>query len=116
MQADAESFPALAPSLRKVLASGGPTSLFAGADTSALYAFVLGGVGFGANEFLRRYLSALAGPAQSTLYALQVGTRMDPHPDPMDPHPDPIDALRAADPDRLGHLRGAAVGRARRPP
>jgi len=71
MQVDAEEFPALLPSLRKMWATGGPSALLAGADTSALYAFVLGGVGFGANEFLRRYLSTLAGAAQP-LYALQI--------------------------------------------
>ena len=71
MQVDADAFPALVPSLRKIWASGGPSALFAGADTSALYAFVLGGVGFGANEFLRRYLSMLADAAQP-LYALQI--------------------------------------------
>lgn len=71
MQVDAEAFPALGPSLRKLWASGGAAALFAGAETSALYAFVLGGVGFGVNEFLRRYLSMLAGAAQP-LYALQI--------------------------------------------
>ena len=71
MQVDAKQFPALVPSLRKIWATGGPAALFAGTDTSFLYAFVLGGVGFGANEFLRRYLSALAGASQP-LYALQI--------------------------------------------
>ena len=49
---------------------------------------------FDAQAVLGALVTALAGlafePTHRRLILLpQVGTRMDPHPDPMDPHPDP---------------------------
>ncbi|KOO32382.1 hypothetical protein Ctob_002315 [Chrysochromulina tobinii] len=50
----------------------GLRGLYASFDVTALSGLLLGGCGFGVNEFLRRYISALVGPQAQTLYPLQV--------------------------------------------
>lgn len=72
MQSSPEAYPALRPALGKLWAQGGLPSLYRSVDVTAVAGFLLGGFGFGANEFLRRYLGALGGPQAQLQYSLQI--------------------------------------------
>ncbi len=71
MQAEPAEWDGLGPTLRRLWGEGGLPALYTGVDVVAAYGALLGGVSFGANEFLRRYLSALAGAAQP-IYVFQI--------------------------------------------
>jgi solute carrier family 25 phosphate transporter 3 len=72
MQSDPDAYPATAPALASLWKQGGLPSLYRSWDVTAVGGLFLGGFGFGFNEFLRRYLTGLAGPQAQTLYSLQI--------------------------------------------
>jgi solute carrier family 25 phosphate transporter 3 len=71
MQSRPKEYPALGRGLRRLWAQGGVRTLYTGVDITFLLGFLLGGVGFGANEFLRRELNSMMGDS-APLYALQI--------------------------------------------
>jgi hypothetical protein len=72
MQTSPEAYPALRPAIASLWAQGGLPSLYRSIDVTVVAGFLLGGFGFGANEFLRRYLGALGGPQAQLQYSLQI--------------------------------------------
>jgi len=72
MQSSPEAYPALRPAISSLWAQGGLPSLYRSIDVTAVAGFLLGGFGFGVNEFLRRYLGALGGPQAQAQYSLQI--------------------------------------------
>lgn len=54
MQSSPEAYPALRPAIGSLWAQGGLPSLYRSIDVTAVAGFLLGGFGFGVNEFLRR--------------------------------------------------------------
>jgi hypothetical protein len=72
MQSDQQRYPSLPAALQTLYSESGLRGLYASFDVTALSGLLLGGCGFGVNEFLRRYISALVGPQAQTLYPLQV--------------------------------------------
>lgn len=54
MQSSPEEYPALRPAIAALWAQGGLPSLYRSIDVTAVAGFLLGGFGFGVNEFLRR--------------------------------------------------------------
>ena len=60
MQSSPEAYPALRPTIASLWAQGGLRSLYCSIDVTAVAGFLLGGFGFGANEFLRRCARARA--------------------------------------------------------
>jgi hypothetical protein len=72
MQSSPEAYPALRPAIASLWAQGGLPSLYRSIDVTAVAGFLLGGFGFGVNEFLRRYLGALGGPQAQAQYSLQI--------------------------------------------
>ena len=72
MQSSPEKYPALRPAFASLWAQGGLPSLYRSIDVTAVAGLLLGGFGFGVNEFLRRYLSTLGGPQAQTQYSLQI--------------------------------------------
>ena len=59
--------------MRALYDVGGVSRLFTVADVTIVGAAILGGVGFGVNEFLRRFFTeAAGGPGTAALYAIQI--------------------------------------------
>ena len=58
MQSSPEAYPALRPAIASLWAEGGLPSLYRSVDVTAVAGFLLGGFGFGVNEFLRRCTQA----------------------------------------------------------
>ena len=54
MQSSPEAYPALRPAIVSLWAEGGLASLYRSSDVTAVAGLLLGGCGFGVNEFLRR--------------------------------------------------------------
>ena len=54
MQSSPEAYPALRPAIASLWAEGGLPSLYRSSDVTAVAGALLGGFGFGVNEFLRR--------------------------------------------------------------
>ena len=54
MQSSPETYPALRPTIASLWQQGGLPSLYRSIDVTAVAGFLLGGFGFGVNEFLRR--------------------------------------------------------------
>jgi len=71
MQSRPAEYPELLPGLKRLWREGGIRALYTGVDVTFLLGFLLGGVGFGANEFLRRELNSMMGDV-APLYALQI--------------------------------------------
>merc|ERR1712185_327204 len=67
MQSKPEAYPALRPAIVSLWEQGGLPSLYRSIDVTAIAGFLLGGFGFGVNEFLRRYLGALGGSSADPL-------------------------------------------------
>ena len=72
MQSAPEAYPALRPAIASLWKQGGLPSLYRSIDVTAVAGLLLGGFGFGVNEFLRRYLGALGGPQAQAQYSLQI--------------------------------------------
>ena len=60
MQSSPEAYPALRPAIASLWTQGGLASLYRSVDVTAFAGFLLGGFGFGVNEFLRRCARATA--------------------------------------------------------
>ena len=54
MQSSPEAYPALRPAIGSLWDQGGLSSLYRSVDVTAVAGLLLGGFGFGVNEFLRR--------------------------------------------------------------
>ena len=68
MQSSPEAYPALRPAIVSLWRQGGLPSLYRSIDVTAVAGFLLGGFGFGVNEFLRRCaqpLRVLLSPPES---------------------------------------------------
>ena len=72
MQSSPEAYPALRPAIGSLWREGGLPSLYRSIDVTAVAGFLLGGFGFGVNEFLRRFIASLYGPEAQALYPLQI--------------------------------------------
>ena len=72
MQSSPEAYPTQSAAFASLWAQGGLPSLYRSIDVTAVAGFLLGGFGFGVNEFLRRYLGALGGPQAQAQYPLQI--------------------------------------------
>ncbi|KAL1528483.1 hypothetical protein AB1Y20_009826 [Prymnesium parvum] len=72
MQAAPHAYPSLGEGLRSLYRGGGVRGLFLGVDVTLAAALLLGGCGFGVNEFLRRYLSDLLGAQAQLRYGVQI--------------------------------------------
>lgn len=72
MQSDPKKYPALREAISSLWEEGGLISIYRSIDVTAVTGLLLGGFGFGCNEFLRRYFASLAGPQAQTLYSLQI--------------------------------------------
>ena len=67
MQSSPEAYPTQSAAFASLWAQGGLPSLYRSIDVTAVAGFLLGGFGFGVNEFLRRYLGALSGSSADPL-------------------------------------------------
>ena len=73
MQSAPAQYEKLLPSMRALYDVGGVSRLFTAVDVTIVGAAILGGVGFGVNEFLRRFFTeAAGGPGTAALYAIQI--------------------------------------------
>lgn len=71
MQSRPNEYPELRGGLQRLWREGGLRALYTSVDVTFMLGFLLGGVGFGANEFLRRELNSMMGDV-APLYAVQI--------------------------------------------
>ena len=72
IQSRPEEYPDTRQAAAALWRDGGLPSLYRSVDVTAVSGLLLGGFGFGFNEFLRRYFASLAGPQAQALYAPQI--------------------------------------------